>query len=182
VKSCPAILASGTWKPTAPHPLHPPPPHSGNSQSAESLQPARKISKQQKDRLAQGYYERESMESLQSSRIKVLRDKQERQYQNALRRMERELDQLSKRNEENRQNLEKECLSQYQMTLAAFEMKRKRMQWRWSLEQAIERKKLELKTGEPHGPLPEITLPEIEETHDEVNALLQKQKRASLAT
>src|SRR5690606_16524959 len=55
-------------------PTPPATPQSDRSQSVENL-PVRKITKQQKDRLSQGYYERESMDSLHESRIKVLRDK-----------------------------------------------------------------------------------------------------------
>lgn len=150
-------------------PTPPTTPQSDISQSAESLHPVRKITKQQKDRLSQGYYERESMEGLHESRIKVLRDKQERQYQNALKRMERELDQLVKTNEQNRQTLEKQCQSQHQETVTAFEAKRERLKWRWSIEQRIARKKLETTTGEPHGPLPELSFPKFEEYQPGMN-------------
>ena len=96
--------------------------------------------------------------------------------------MERDLDQLAETNEQNRQTLQRDCLSQYQQAVAASEVKRQRMKWRWSLEQAIERKKLELKTGDLYGPLPEITFPEIEETREEVNDLLEKYDLTPLTT
>jgi hypothetical protein len=144
-------------------------PRSDESRSTEALPPARKITKQQKDRLSQGYYERESMENLHESRIKVLRDRQERQYQNALQRMERELDELVKSNEQNRQTLENQCESQHQEAIRALEAKRRQLRWIWSIEEGIERKKLELKTGDEYGPLPEISFPEFEEYRPGMN-------------
>ncbi|KAK2757261.1 hypothetical protein FQN54_004775 [Arachnomyces sp. PD_36] len=144
-------------------PTPPATPQSDRSLSIDLSHPARKITKQQKDRLSQGYYERESMESLHESRIKVLRDRQERQYQNALRRMERELEQLVKTNEQNRRDLDKHCQSQHEETASAFEAKRERLTWRWSLEQMIARKKLEIQTGDTYGPLPELSFPKFEE-------------------
>lgn len=149
-------------------PTPPATPQSDGSQSSEFL-PVRRITKKQKDRLSQGYYERESMDSLHESRIKVLRDKQERQHQNALRRMERELDQLVKSNEQDRQALEKQCQTQHQETVTALEAKRDRLKWRWSVEQMIARKKLELKMGDTYGPLPEISFPKLEEFRPGMN-------------
>lgn len=149
-------------------PSPPATPQSDRSQSSE-FPPVRRITKKQKDRLSQGYYERESMDSLHESRVKVLRDKQERQYQNALRRMERELGQLVNANKQDRQALEKHCQSQHEEIVAALEAKRERLKWRWSFEKMIARKRLELKTGESHGPLPGITFPKLEEYRPGLN-------------
>lgn len=83
--------------------------------------------------------------------------------------MERELHQLVKTNEQNREALDKQCQSQHQETVTALEVKRERLKWMWSIEQMISRRKLELKTGETFGPLPEISFPNFEEYRPGMN-------------
>jgi len=104
----------------------------------------------------------ESMDQLHEAKIKVLRDRQERQLQEAISRMEKELEQLIDQNVASITDLERKNQQEEQSVLGAFDMKRARLIHRWTLEEAIIRKKLQLRDGLPYGPLPPLSLDDLE--------------------
>lgn len=140
----------------------PTPPPAEIAASSDSTQPARKITHRQKQQLAQEYLDQESMDQLHEAKIKVLRDRQERQLQEAISRMEKELEQLIDQNAASITDLERKNQQEEQSVLGAFDMKRARLTHRWTMEEAIIRKKLQLRDGLPYGPLPPLPLGDLE--------------------
>ncbi|KAJ9310388.1 hypothetical protein DTO217A2_167 [Paecilomyces variotii] len=149
---------------------HSPPttPGSDNSSDAERAR-IRKITRQQKEQLAQEYHDRDSMDRLHQAKIKVLRDRQEIQLQDAIARMERELNALIDHHSTELEELQKEHRQQEELVVQALDMKKGQMKSRWNLEQAILRRKLELEHGQPYGPLPPLSFSDlVDETSNSV--------------
>jgi hypothetical protein len=139
-----------------------PPPAEIAPAASDSTQPVRKITHRQKQQLAQEYLDQESMDQLHEAKIKVLRDRQERQLQEAISRIEKELEQLVDQNAASIADLERKNQQEEQSVLAALDMKRARLIHRWTLEEAVLRKKLQLRDGLPYGPLPPLSLGDLQ--------------------
>ena len=135
-----------TTEPTSPSP----------DQSAEPT--PRKFTPQHKAQLAQEYHAHSSMDQLHSSRIKVLRDRQERRLQDAVARMDRELDALIDAHAAAFANLHRAHQHEEMALTRGLDARKARLRHRWNLEEAVLRRKLENQHGEGvlFGPLPPL--------------------------
>lgn len=141
----------------------PPSPAAEAHESSESLPrsgtspPARRFTKQQKEQLEQQYHAHESMDALHDARIKVLRDRQELRLQEAIARMERELDNMCEQHSKDIAELQAEHRNEEASLLQTLDRKKTALRHRWCLEEAILRHQLELRNGHSYGPLPPIS-------------------------
>ncbi|EIT77919.1 hypothetical protein Ao3042_05821 [Aspergillus oryzae 3.042] len=145
-----------------------PPPSPGSASGSEiSPPPTRKYTPQHKAQLAQEYHDHESMDRLHEAKIKVLRDRQELKLQEAIARMEKELDDLIDKHALEFANLQRDHQQEEASVLQTFEDKKTRLRHRWNLEEAILRKKLEVQHDQPYGPLPPLSFSDCRyETRD----------------
>ncbi|KAL4947478.1 hypothetical protein BDW69DRAFT_178350 [Aspergillus filifer] len=119
--------------------------------------PSRSFTQQHKDQLAQEQRNYDSMAQLHESKIKVLRDRQEIRLQEAIARMDRELDTMIDKNAAKVSELRKEHQQEEASTLQALNARKTKLRHRWVLEEAILRKKLETQDGKPYGSLPPLS-------------------------
>lgn len=138
----------------------------GNGGGSQKQQQQRMLTRRQKEQLAQEYLDRDSMDRLHEARIKVLRERQEQQLQETADRLEKELQTLINKNAEAIIELERDHQRTEQEMLRTFETKKIRLRWRWNIEEAILRKKLEDKNAVPYGPLPIISFTVPDEDED----------------
>jgi hypothetical protein len=145
----------------------PPPSPAGGSTRAErssesfsesdSTAPARVFTRQHMEQLEQQYHDHESMDQLHDSRIKVLRDRQELKLQEATARMEKELDDMCDRHTQNIAALQSEQQQEEMSLTKSLIAKKKSLRQRWYLEEAVLRRHLEVRHGQPYGPLPPVS-------------------------
>ncbi|CRG82796.1 hypothetical protein PISL3812_00142 [Talaromyces islandicus] len=133
------------------------PPQSPALGSDAAARAGRTVTQRQKEQLAQEYHDRDSMNQLHNARVKVLRERQERQLQETTARLENELEALVVRNADSITDLERDHQREEQEILQAFDGKKAKLRWRWNIEEAILRKKLQQRDGKPYGPLPTIS-------------------------
>ncbi|KAL8995326.1 MAG: hypothetical protein Q9169_004901 [Polycauliona sp. 2 TL-2023] len=118
--------------------------------------PNRTVTQQNRLQLDQQYLVRDGMENLHASRINVLREKQAKQLERIMAKQELEVEQIDKDLATTMQKLETTCQRETQMLAEEFADRRKRLVSRWSLAEAILRKRLENDTGEAYAALPPI--------------------------
>ncbi|KAJ5632812.1 hypothetical protein N7490_009151 [Penicillium lividum] len=141
----------------------PPSPAGTRDRSSESFMsgsegtPPRRVTRQQLEQLEQQYHAHESMDALQESRIKVLRERQEKRLSEAIARMEGELDDLCDRNSKQIAALQAEHRREESSLIDGLQGKQTELRKRWDLEEAILRRRLEEEHGQPYGPLPTIS-------------------------
>lgn len=123
----------------------------------DSSPPTRRITKQQKEQLEQQYHAHESMDALHEARIKVLRDRQELRLQEAMTRMERELDNMCEQHKKSVADLQAAQRNEESSLVQALDTKKAELCHRWFLEEAILRRQLETRNGQVYGPLPQIS-------------------------
>ncbi|PKY07872.1 hypothetical protein P168DRAFT_286054 [Aspergillus campestris IBT 28561] len=140
----PSTTTTTTSEPTSPSP----------DQSPEPI--PRKFTPQHKAQLAQEYHAHSSMDQLHNSRIKVLRDRQERRLQDAVARMDRELDALIDAHAVAFANLHRAHQQEEMALTRGLDARKARLRHRWNLEEAVLRRRLEVQHGEGvlFGPLP----------------------------
>ena len=136
--------------------------HSGDSPKSEPGSPRREYTLEERDRLRQKYHEWNSIDRLHESKIKVLRERQTKRYEEAVGKMEREAIELAESNRQLYEDAEKRCRDEEATTLTWLETREKRLAMKWMLEEAILRKKLELETNEVYGPLPPLSFDEVQ--------------------
>ncbi|PYH93420.1 hypothetical protein BO71DRAFT_255814 [Aspergillus ellipticus CBS 707.79] len=119
--------------------------------------PTRKFTAQHKAQLAQEQHAHDSMDQLHESKIKVLRDRQELRLQEAIARMEQELDDLIDKHALEFAQMQEKHQQDEMEYLQAFDAKKSKLRHRWNLEEAILRKKLEAQYEKPYGPLPPLS-------------------------
>ncbi|KAJ5153161.1 uncharacterized protein N7482_009639 [Penicillium canariense] len=142
------------------------------SGSESTTPPARRFTRQQKEQLEQQYHDHETMDALHESRIKVLRDRQEVRLQEAIARMERELNNMCAQHSKNITALQAEHRSEETSMIQALDNKKTKLQHRWGLEEAILRRQLEVRHGHPYGPLPPLSFSAADtETRDSAACL-----------
>ncbi|KAJ6157590.1 hypothetical protein N7470_005182 [Penicillium chermesinum] len=137
-----------------------------SSETTDSTAPTRRFTQQQREQLEQQYHDHKAMDHLHEARIKVLRDRQEKRLREAVARMERELDQLIKHNIQKLQDLQSELHDKEMSLIDALDAKKTELQHRWHLEEAVLRRKLEVESGLPYGPLPQLSFDKHPETRD----------------
>ncbi|SLM38405.1 hypothetical protein LPUS_08608 [Lasallia pustulata] len=110
--------------------------------------------------LGQQYHVRNGMETLHEGRINVLREKQAKQLERILVKQEAEAEALACQLERDIEDLVENQFVREQAELRRQFLERKyRLVGRWMLGEAIERRELEMETGEVFGPLPKIDWP-----------------------
>ncbi|KAL4754852.1 hypothetical protein BDW72DRAFT_103564 [Aspergillus terricola var. indicus] len=135
----------------------PPDSRSPSISGSDLTTPSRSFTQQHKAQLAQECHDYESMSQLHAAKIKVLRDRQEIRLQEAIARMDRELDCMTKKHAAELNELQKEHQQEEATILQALNAKKTKLRQKWVLEEAILRKKLEIKDGKPYGPLPPLS-------------------------
>ncbi|KAL8935124.1 MAG: hypothetical protein Q9211_004869 [Gyalolechia sp. 1 TL-2023] len=127
-----------------------------NPQSLIEGMPNRVVTEQHHRQLEQQYHVRSCMGNLHTARINVLREKQGKQLERIIGKQELELKDMEKDLASKMQQLASASQSDEQMLQYEFSERRKRLTSRWTLAEAIERKKLENESGEAYAPLPPI--------------------------
>ncbi|KAI4228505.1 MAG: hypothetical protein LQ349_006541 [Xanthoria aureola] len=149
--------------------------------SAVEGMPNRIVTQQNYRQLDQQYLVLNGMENLHASRINVLREKQAKQLERIIAKQELEVEQADKELATTMQKLETTCELEMQMLAEEFAERRKRLVARWSLAEAILRKRLEKDTGEAYGALPSILWDderqEVGEHEDHVDGDLARDAR-----
>lgn len=121
--------------------------------------PARTVTDKDFRELAQQYHVRDTMQSLHDSRINVLREKQAKHVERVIAKQDEELAKSA-----SQMNAELAALdSELDHTLAEEQVsvveRKFRLGRRWSIAEAVARKRLEIETGEHFAPLPPIVWP-----------------------
>ncbi|KAL4918616.1 hypothetical protein BDW62DRAFT_63963 [Aspergillus aurantiobrunneus] len=135
----------------------PPRSRSPSVSGSDLTTPSRNFTQQHKAQLAQEHHDYESMAQLHASKIKVLRDRQEIRLQEAIARMDRELDAMIDKHAVEFSSLQKEHQQEEATALQALNAKKTKLRHRWVLEEAILRKRLENQDGISYGPLPPLS-------------------------
>ncbi|MCJ1362015.1 hypothetical protein MMC16_001117 [Acarospora aff. strigata] len=128
-----------------------------NSPTAIEGMPTRTVTDKDFRGLAQQYHVRDSMESLHDSRINVLREKQAKQLECVFARQGEELANLTEQRHSELAEIESTFNQRVAEDNLAFDDKRRKFARRWSLAEAISRRRLEIETGEKHAPLVPIS-------------------------
>ena len=131
-----------------------------NPESNIEGMPSRVVSRKDYHQLEQQYHIRNGMDNLHKSRINVLREKQGKQLERIIAKQEAELESLSSNYRKEMADLETSYQSEEQELRREFKARGKRLISRWALTEAIERRKIENRTGESYGPLPPIPWPD----------------------
>lgn len=118
--------------------------------------PNRVVTKADYRQLEQQYHIRNGMDNLHASRINVLREKQAKQVERIVAKQEVELDNLEIEFEHQTEELDAKFQEQESRLQEEFAERKRRLVSRWNIAEAIERRRLELQSGEEHGPLPVI--------------------------
>ena len=90
----------------------------------------------------------------------MLREKQARQLERVAAKQEAEAEELRERLKLEREDLERGFVEEEKVLKREFADRRGRLEARWALAEAIERRKLDIRTGEVHGPLLAIEWPD----------------------
>ena len=131
-----------------------------NPRSTVEGMPSRVVSKKDYHQLEQQYHIRNGMDNLHKARINVLREKQGKQLERISAKQEAELVALADDYRKQMIDLEASFQTEEDQLRSQFAARKKRLLSRWALTEAIERRKLENKTGETFGPLPEVHWPD----------------------
>lgn len=138
-----------------------------NPRSVIQGMPNRIITQQHYRQLDQQYHVRNGMENLRASRINVLREKQAKQLERIMAKQELDVEQMDKELATTLQEFETTCHTEMQVLTEESAERRKRLVSRWSLAEAILRKRLENETGEAYGRLPPTPWHDRVQEHDE---------------
>ena len=128
-----------------------------NPRSNVEGMPSRVVTKSDYRQLEQQYHIRNGMDNLHTSRINVLREKQGKQLERIMAKQEDELELLESKFEHQNEELDTKFQTEESQLHADFAERKRRLVSRWNIQEAIERRRLELQSGEEHGPLPLIT-------------------------
>jgi len=96
------------------------------------------------------------MENLHASRINVLREKQAKQLERIIAKQEAETEKQATDLELENEELEQQFQGAEEELKRGFKERKRRLVKRWGMAEAIERRKLELETGEVFAELPLI--------------------------
>lgn len=121
--------------------------------------PRRKITDKDRQKLLQQHHIRSGMNNLHEARINVLRERQAKQLERIVAKQEADISDAKRELDRHLDDHE------YQFDVEEHDLRqeisdrKKRISARWTLIEAIERRKLENETGDLYGPLPAITWP-----------------------
>lgn len=127
-----------------------------NPRSNIAGMPTRVVTRKDYHQLEQQYHIRNGMDNLHKSRINVLREKQGKQLERISAKQEAELEALANDHRQQVIDLENAYQTEEEELRREFGARRKRLMTRWTLAEAIERRKLEVETGDSYGALPPI--------------------------
>lgn len=127
-----------------------------NPRSTVAGMPNRVVTKNDYRQLEQQYHTRNGMDNLHTSRINVLRERQGKQLERITAKQEAELEALESSFEQQNEDLDAKFRQEERQLQQEFAERKNRLVTRWNLAEAIERRKLELLTGEEFGPLPVV--------------------------
>ena len=125
--------------------------------------PARKVTEHDYRKLQEQYNLRNGMDQLHAARINVLREQQAKQAERIARRQEKELEGLEAERERELAHVKNEAEKEMLPLRKEWDNKKRKMTWRWTIKEAIERKTLEAERGEAYGELPEVVWPAEEQ-------------------
>ncbi|MCJ1452250.1 hypothetical protein MMC28_002592 [Mycoblastus sanguinarius] len=128
-----------------------------NPRSTVEGMPNRVVTKNDYRQLEQQYHIRNGMANLHESRINVLRERQGKQLERIVAKQETELEILETDFERQNEDLDAKFQSEEIQLQQEFANRKARLVARWNLAETIERRILELATGETHGPLPQVS-------------------------
>ena len=128
-----------------------------NPRSTVEGMPNRVVTKADYRQLEQQYHVRNGMDNLHTSRINVLRERQGKQVERIMAKQEAELENLESEFDHQNEELDMLFVAEESKLLENFSERKRRLISRWSIAESIERRRLELQSGEEHGPLPVIT-------------------------
>lgn len=130
---------------------------SSESFSESDSAQTRVLTRRHMQQLEQQYLDHEAMDQLHNSRIKVLRERQALKLQAAVKRTDKELDDMCDRHIQELATLRTEQ-QQEEISLAqAFDEKKATLRQRWCLEEVVIRRRLEVRHGQLYGPLPALS-------------------------
>lgn len=131
-----------------------------NPRSTIQGMPSRVVTKKDYHQLEQQYHTRNGMDNLHKARINVLREKQGKQLERISAKQEAELVALAE--DYHKRMIELEAASQIEESEVQdeFAARKQRSLGRWTLAEAIERRKLENNTGKTYAPLPPVVWPD----------------------
>ncbi len=118
--------------------------------------PARTVTKKDRRQLEQQHHVCNGIANLHASRINVLREKQVKQLERVTAKQEAELERLAADLRQETADLDAACEAEAVRLRQDFAARQDRLVARWTLAEAIERRRLENQTGEPYAPLPVI--------------------------
>lgn len=118
--------------------------------------PARTVTKKDRRQLEQQQHVCNGIDNLHASRINVLRERQAKQLERIAAKQEAELEKLGDDLGQEMADLDAACEAEAVRLRREFSERKDRLVARWTLAEAIERRRLEISTGETYGPLPVI--------------------------
>ena len=121
--------------------------------------PRRKITEKDGQKLLQQQHIRSGMDNLHEARIHILREIQATQLERITARQEAEISEAKRELERHLDDHEYQLGIEEQDLRQEFSDRKNRISARWTLIEAIERRKLENETGHLYAPLPAITWP-----------------------
>ena len=122
--------------------------------------PRRRITEGDYRKLAQQYHIRNGMGNLHEARIHVLREKQAKQLERVAAKQEAEVEILEMEMNQKLEDHDAEYDMEERDLRQEFSERKRRLVARWTVIEAIERRKLENEMGELYGPLPALEWPE----------------------
>ena len=138
-----------------------------NPKSNVQGMPRREVTKSDYQQLEQQYHLRNTMDTLHASRINVLREKQAKQLERVAAKQEAELERVEQEFEQKNIDLDYQFRAEEVALKDEFAARQRRLVRRWDLAEAIERKKLEIETGDDYAQLPAIEWSDREHDDDE---------------
>lgn len=118
--------------------------------------PARTVTKKDRRQLEQQQHVCNGIDNLHASRINVLRERQAKQLERIAAKQEAELERLGDELQQEMADLDAACEAEAVQLRREFSERKDRLVARWTLAEAIDRRRLEISTGETYGPLPVI--------------------------
>ena len=145
-----------------------------NPRSSVIGMPVRNVTEADLQKLEQQFHVREGIDNLHAGKINVLREKQAKQVERVIDKQEKELQKQTEEFEREENELEEGVRAEEDEMEKVFEDRKTRLVARWGLAEAIERKMLEVETGEAFAELPAIGWGEEGKDGEEVDAEVRR--------
>ena len=136
--------------------------------------PVRTVTNADFKKLEQQYHVRNGMDNLHASRINVLRERQAKQVERVVDKQEKEMEKQAAEFDEEQMELEEGARAEEMEMERVFRERKHRLVNRWQMAEAIEKRLLELETGEIFAELPPIGWGDEGRDGEEVDAEVQR--------